>query len=124
MADRILIDELRFRAIVGVHPWERELPQEIRVSLELEVSLAEAAHSDELENSVDYDALAEAVIRCARGSRRHTLEALAEDIAACCLEEIRVERVRVRLDKPRALRTAASVAVAITRDRGPRASAP
>lgn len=124
MTDRILIDELRFRAIVGVHPWERELPQEIRVSLELELSLSEAAGADELSHTADYDGLAREVMRRARTLHCHTLEALAEELAACCLEEERVELVMVRVDKPQALRRARSVAVKITRGRGPRASAP
>jgi len=122
MSDRILIDELRFRAIVGVHPWERELPQEIRVRLELELSLAAAASSDDLSQSVDYDRLSKAVIRRAREVKRQTLEALAEDLAAACLEEARIERVTVRVAKPHALREARGVAVQITRARGPHAS--
>lgn len=124
MSDLILIDELCFRAIVGVHPWERELPQEIRVSLELELSLAEAGASDELQHSVDYDQLSQAVIHCAQRARRLTLEALAEDLAALCLGQELIQRVTVRVDKPGAVRRARSVAVRITRGRGPRASEP
>ena len=122
MADRILIDELRFRAIVGVHPWEREHAQEIIVSLELELSLVPAAASDELQHSVDYDQLSRAVIHCAKQARRRTLEALSEDLAALCLQDEKVERVTVRVDKPGAVRQARSVGVRITRDRDPRAS--
>jgi FolB domain-containing protein len=124
MTSRILIEELRFRAIVGVHAWERELPQEIRVSLQLELAHAKAGRSDELSDTVDYDTLSREVMRRARRARRRTLEALAEDLAACCLEEEGIEQVCVRVDKPGALRAARGVAVAITRGRGPRASEP
>lgn len=124
MSDRILIDELRFRAIVGVHPWERERPQELRVSLEIELSTVAAGLSDELEDTVDYDRLCAQLIHRARRARRRTLEALAQDLADQCLEEERIEAVLVKLEKPEALRRARSVAVLIRRDRGPRASAP
>jgi FolB domain-containing protein len=122
MSDRILIDELRFRAIVGVHPWERELPQTLLVSLELKLSLSSAASTDDLSKTVDYDQLSKMVIRRARAVKRLTLEALAEDLANACLEEPKIEQVTVKVVKPRALRRARGVAVQISRARAPRAS--
>jgi FolB domain-containing protein len=46
------------------------------------------------------------------------VEALAEKIAAICLEHPSVEEARVRVEKPTALRFARSVGVEITRGRG------
>jgi dihydroneopterin aldolase len=50
-------------------------------------------------------------------SRYYLLEALAEAIAAVCLKHRGVKGVRVRVDKPGALRFARSVAVEIERER-------
>jgi len=47
----------------------------------------------------------------------HLVEALAERIAALCLEEPRVQRARVRVEKPGALRFARNVGVEVTRER-------
>ena len=59
MSDRIFIRDLRLRTIIGVHDRERERPQEILLNLELETDLTAAAHSDALEDGIDYRALAE-----------------------------------------------------------------
>ncbi|HOF88075.1 MAG TPA: dihydroneopterin aldolase [Armatimonadota bacterium] len=50
-------------------------------------------------------------------SAYHLVEALAERIAALCLDDPRVRRARVRVEKPGALRFARSVGVEITRER-------
>jgi len=48
-------------------------------------------------------------------ARRLTLEAVAWDVAGMCLEDTRVESVRVRVDKPGALRNARGAAVVLRR---------
>ena len=50
-------------------------------------------------------------------SRFFLIEALAEAISRLCLEDEAVEKVRVRVDKPLALRFARTVGVEITRGR-------
>ncbi len=48
---------------------------------------------------------------------RFTLEALAEDIAQLCLEDPRVLKTTVRVEKPGAVRFSQSVGVEIERSR-------
>ena len=50
-------------------------------------------------------------------SDRVAVEALATDIARLCLEEPGVQKVRVRLEKPGAVRFARAVGVEIERSR-------
>jgi dihydroneopterin aldolase len=46
-----------------------------------------------------------------------TVEALATDLAKICLEDPQVERVRVRVEKPGAVRFTRSVGVEVERSR-------
>jgi dihydroneopterin aldolase len=53
----------------------------------------------------------------AESAGRLTVEALATDLARLCLQEPGVQKVRVRVEKPGAVRFARSVGVEIERTR-------
>lgn len=113
--DKIFINDLSVRAIIGVYAWEREVPQKVLINASLSVDTRQAAANDDLTASVDYDQLAKKLQEHAQSSRRLTVEALAADLARLCLETPGVEKVRLRVEKPDALRNARSVGVEIER---------
>ncbi len=116
--DRIRIEDLTARCVIGLDEEERRDKQEVRVSLGLWIDLAPAGRSDRVEDTVDYRALKKKVLRLVEDSRYYLIEALAEAVAAACLAEPKVARVEVRVEKPGALRFARTVAVEITRPSG------
>jgi len=113
--DRIEIKDLLLRGIVGINEWEREKPQDILLNLTLFADLGAAGASDRIEDTINYRTLTKQVIEHVEGSARFTVEALAADVARICLADPRVRRVRVRVEKPGALRFARSVGVEIER---------
>jgi FolB domain-containing protein len=113
--DRIEIKDLLLRGIVGVNDWEREQPQDILINITLYADLHKAGLSDSLDDTLNYRTLTKKIIQLVEASHRFTVEALATDIARVCLQERGAERVRVRLEKPGALRFARSVGVEIER---------
>ncbi len=115
--DRVLISDLAARCIIGVNEDEREEKQDIVINLTLFTDISAAAHNDSLEDALDYRAVRSDVVDLVEFSHYFLLEALAEAIAAVCLKHRGVAGVRVRVDKPGALRFARSVAVEIERGR-------
>jgi FolB domain-containing protein len=113
--DQIFIKDLVARGIIGVNDWERETPQEILINIVLFADLRKAGKSDDIHDSVDYSSVAKKVLKCAETAGRLTVEALASDLAQVCLEESGVEKVRVRVEKPGAVRFSRSVGVEIER---------
>ena len=114
--DRIYIRDLHARCIVGIYPEERRDKQDIHVDLTLYANLREACKSDRIEDTVDYKAIKKQILATIDGSEFFLIERLAEEIAGVCLAAPRVERVKVTVDKPGALRFARSVAVEIVRE--------
>jgi FolB domain-containing protein len=98
-----------------VNDWEREQPQDILINIVLFTDLHKAGQSDDVRDSVDYRLVAKKVLAHAETARRLTVEALAADLAQLCLEVPRVEKVRVRVEKPGAVRFSRSVGVEIER---------
>ena len=115
--DRILIRDLGARCIIGVNDEERRTKQDVVINLALYADLRPAGRSDRFADAVDYRAIKKQVLQRVESSEYFLLEALAEEIAAVCLTHPGVRRVRVRVDKPSALRFARSVAVEIRRQR-------
>jgi FolB domain-containing protein len=115
--DQIFITDLVARGIIGINPGEREKPQEIRINLVLFVDTRKAGKSDNLEDNVNYRTIAKRVLEHAETAARQTVEALAADVAGLCLAEARVKKVRVRVEKPGAVRFSRSVGVEIERQR-------
>ena len=113
--DKIIIKDLRARGILGVYDWERDQPREIVINLVIFTDTAAAARSDALRDCVDYDALAQRITALVERSRRQTVEALAADIAALCLETPLVQGVQVRVEKPGAVNNARFAGVEMER---------
>ncbi|MDA8105753.1 MAG: dihydroneopterin aldolase [Nitrospiraceae bacterium] len=115
--DRILITDLAVRCIIGVDDAERKERQDVLINLEIGADLSVPCRSDRFEDTVDYRAVKKEIVRMVDGSHYHLVEALAESIADLCLGFPGVLEVRVRVDKPGALRFARSAGVEIVRVR-------
>ncbi len=83
----------------GVLPEERERSQPFQVDLELEVDVTKAAASDDLADTVDYGAVAEAVSRVVVEERFALLEALAARIGEVAKADPRVQTATVTVRK-------------------------
>lgn len=85
----------------GALPEERQRAQPFEVDLDVEADLAAAGSSDDLDDTLDYGAIATAARQVIEGTSVRLLERLAERIA----EEVRaipgVDRVTVTVRKMR-----------------------
>lgn len=115
--DQIWIRDLVVPATIGVHDEERHSVQPLIVNIWMTCDLRPAGRSDRIEETVNYREVQDEIMKLAEESRDHLLERLAERMAAVCLSHARVARVRIRLEKPRALRHARSAGVEIERSR-------
>jgi FolB domain-containing protein len=115
--DQVFIENLLARGIIGINDWEREKPQDIIINIALFADLRKAGQTDSIEDSIDYRRIAKRALAHAETAQKFTVEALAADIANLCLEEPNVRKVRVRIEKPGAVRFSQSVGVEIERQR-------
>ena len=115
--DQIHIRDLTCRCIVGINPEERTNLQDVRINVTLHTDLMPACLSDRIEDTVDYKGVKQSILALVESSEYFLIERLAQRIAEVCLQNERVQAVRVTLDKPGALRFAQSVAVDIFRRR-------
>lgn len=113
--DEIFIRDLRVRAIVGIYPQERVVPQEVLLNVTLYADTRQAAQTDDLADCVDYEQAANLLKQHVESAQRRTVEALAGDLAGLCLSLPGVRGARVRVEKTQAIPFAAGVGVEIER---------
>lgn len=91
----ILLDDLRVAMRLGIHPHEAE-PQPVTLSVAMTVTYPAAPSADRIEEVLDYDFLRESILAMAGGPGFALQESLCEAVAALCLADQRVVKVRVR----------------------------
>jgi dihydroneopterin aldolase/2-amino-4-hydroxy-6-hydroxymethyldihydropteridine diphosphokinase len=103
----------------GVLEAERRSAQPFEVDLDVEVDMAAAGRSDDLDDTVDYGAISEAVVAVVAGPHAELMEHLAERIAAAVLAlagpRARSVTVTLRKLRPPVPVDLGSAAVRITR---------
>ena len=113
--DRVLIEGLEIRTVIGIYDWEREIRQTVRLDLEMAWDVSAAAKSDEIRDALDYKAVSKRLISFVEASSFGLIEALAESCAGIILEEFSVPWLRLKMSKPGAVRGSENVAVLIER---------
>jgi dihydroneopterin aldolase len=88
-----------FEGFHGVYEEERREGRRFRVDLEVTLGQGRLSGADQLETTVDYRGLAQAVLDVAQGPSHHLIETLAEDMAALILERHPVAEVSLTLRK-------------------------
>jgi dihydroneopterin aldolase len=116
-ADTIFIRNLTVPGRIGVYAAERATPQPIVINLWLTTDTRRCASTDDVRDSVDYEAVVTRITELVGTGDRCTVEALAEAVADVTLALPKVAGVRVRVEKPTALGAAESVGVEINRAR-------
>jgi FolB domain-containing protein len=115
--DKIRINDLLLRCIIGINDWERTQKQDVLINIVLYTDLKKPCQSDNLKDSVDYKQVKREIIAMVDKSQFNLIERLAGEIAKICLAHSAINAVCVRVDKPGALRFAKSVSVEIFRER-------
>lgn len=116
-ARRVFVRDLLLDALIGIYPEERVKPQKLLVNLELWVAETPGEPPRSYAEVVCYENLVKRTKALLAEGHVDLVETLAERLAAICLEDARVLRTRVRVEKPEAIAEAAGVGVEIERRR-------
>jgi dihydroneopterin aldolase len=100
VTDYVSVKDLSVRAVIGVHPWEREVEQTLLVSVDMAADVRKAAASDDLADALDYSAVAETIAAVLREGRFRLIETAAERVAGRLLADFPLSWLRLELRKP------------------------
>ena len=115
---KITITDLEVFYCVGVTDEERAKPQRLLVTLDMALDFSSAATSDRIEKTINYQQVADEVLKYGEGRNWKLIERLASNLADFVLAEYHPEAVLVEVKKfvvPQARHV--SVSVTKTRQR-------
>jgi dihydroneopterin aldolase len=117
--DKIFLDELKVDTIIGIWEWERRIRQTVVIDIEMSADIARAAATDDVADTLNYKSVAKRIQSFVAESSFQLVETLAERVAAIIREEFDVAWVKVRVNKPGAIRGSKAVGVLIERGARP-----
>lgn len=117
--DIVFVSDLDIETVIGIFDWEREIKQTVRLNIEMNADVAKAALTDHIDDTLDYKAVSKRLIGFVESAEFGLVETLAERCAEIILNEFPVQWVRLKLDKPGAVRGSRSVGIIIERGQEP-----
>jgi 7,8-dihydroneopterin aldolase/epimerase/oxygenase len=115
LMDIVFIKDLQIETVIGIYDWERKIRQMISLDLEMASDIRKAASTDNIDDTLNYKAVAKRLISYVSDSEYELVETLAEKICSIIMQEFDVPWVRLTLNKPGAVSGSRSVGVRIER---------
>mgnify|MGYP003322771266 CR=1 FL=1 len=57
MQDKVFIEDLEVETIIGIFGWERKVKQTVKISLEMDFNISDAAKTDNIDQALDYKSI-------------------------------------------------------------------
>ncbi len=113
--DVIFLNEFRAETIIGIYPWEREVPQTIQLDLEIGLPHSRAGTSDDVADTIDYGRVVERIRQVLAEKHFSLVEALAEHITQLVMNEFGSPWVRISISKLGLIRGVKRLGITIER---------
>ena len=98
--DMVSVRGLSVPAVIGVHGWERDIEQTLVFNIDMAADVRKAAVADELDDALDYSAVARTISSVVRAGKFRLIETAAERVAARLLADHPITWLRLELHKP------------------------
>ncbi len=98
----IRLKNMQFYGYHGVSESEKHLGGKFEVDVEMKTDFQKAFASDNLEATIDYEAVYKTVDNCVKNDNYYLIESLADSIAKEILVRFSVSEITVRVRKPHA----------------------
>ncbi len=117
MMDKIILTDLKIKAVIGIWEWEKRNPQIISIDLEMETDVNKASETDSIKDALDYKAVAKRIKEFAQSNQFELIETLVERMAQLILDEFKVQWLKLTISKPFAIRDSRNVGICIERSK-------
>jgi len=113
----VLIKNFIIQEIIGVHEHEKIKKQKIKFNIVIDVDQNSLPNEKDIKSIVDYEKITNNLKSLAKRKRYNFLESLAEDSFKEIFEDKRINSVKIKIEKPDAIKNAESVGVEIFKAR-------
>lgn len=116
--DAIIIEGLKVDTVIGCFNWERQIIQPLMLDLTIHNDLSQAAHSDELEDTLNYAQICELAAQVIQEAQPKLIEHAAQLVLKCLFSTFpSIESITITIRKPAIIAQANAVGIRLERNR-------
>ena len=113
----VFIKDFIIQEIIGIHDHEKTKKQKIKFNIVLDVDQSAVPNEKDIKSIVDYEKITNKLENLAKDKKYNFLESLAEDSFKEIFEDKRISSVKIKIEKPDAIKNADSVGVEVFKTR-------
>ena len=114
---KILIKELTLDLKLGYYDFEKNKPQKVKFSLEIDYEDKKPTNDKDIKSIVNYGKVVELITKLVKNKHYNFLETLAEDVFDELFKDKRIAKITLQIEKLEILKECASVGIQITKKR-------
>ena len=114
---KVIIKELILSLTLGYYAFEKEKPQKVKFSLEVNYLDKKPTNDKDLKSIVNYDKLVRLIKKLTKNKHYNFLETLAEDVFDELFKDKRIEKITLQIEKMEIMKDCSSVGIQISKKR-------
>ena len=113
----VFIKDFIIQEIIGIHEHEKTEKQKIKFNIVVDVNQNTVPDEKDIKSIVDYEKITNKLENLVKNKKYNFLESLAEDSFKEIFEDKRINSVKIKIEKPDAIKNADSVGVEVFKSR-------
>ena len=114
---KILINELILELKLGYYDFEKEKPQKVKFSLEIDYEDKKPTNDKDIKSIVNYGTVVKLITKLVKKKHYNFLESLAEAVFNELFKDKRIGKIMLKIEKLEILKECSSVGIQITKKR-------
>ena len=114
---KILINELILDLKLGYYDFEKEKPQKVKFSLEIDYEDKKPTSDKDIKSIVNYGQVVKLIKKLTKNKHYNFLETLAEDVFDVLFKDKRIGKIMLKIEKLEILKDCSSVGIQIIKKR-------
>ena len=113
----VFIKDFIVHEIIGIHDHEKIKKQKIKFNIVIDVNQNTIPNEKDIRSIIDYEKIITKIEKITQSKRYNFLESLAENSFKEIFEDKRINSVKIKIEKPDAIKNADSVGVEVFKSR-------
>ena len=114
---KILIKDLALDLKLGYYDFEKDKPQKVKFTLEIDYRDKKPTNDKDLKSIVNYDKVVKLIRKLVKNKHYNFLETLAEDVFDELFKDIRIDKITLQIEKLEIIKDCSSVGIQISKKR-------
>ncbi len=114
---KVIIKELILSLTLGYYSFEKEKPQKVKFSLEIDYEDKKPTSDKDIKSIVNYGQVVKLIKKLTKNKHYNFLETLAEDVFDEMFKDKRIDKISLQIEKLEIIKDCSSVGIQISKKR-------